>query len=849
MIVGNSVLLAVLAFSPFAGAAPEPCSARLAAIAAVAARVPLARKLEMASEPGGPDSRAVLEAILRSLFKHPVGEVPVGPLGEVFPSGSLPPEAVSGMATRGLVEAVRRIESRERGDVEELSRQLAERDAEALRGPGAASRVGRVALAVEVIRAVAAEKSPRPMLALLHSHREDAVALAAQLEVAREAYWELFLFLVEQAHAPGAGLRVIWPDEAVHRAWRRLWGERFPGLVSFLEDPLDDAAAAAREITSRLVRRDAAPVPESAYTSLRRLTRWWDPRLPGQQAKRDLTRLLDRLSLAETLTLETAERFTRQRLSARMLEAALRFEACGADGSPLAGEMILARILPLSLSGRPDLAGLLPYACARLGIDPAGLGDPVVLSAALGERALDELVAQARPWAITARARTELPEAFRAIMARSSTRAPRAIAAGPGEAEYVAAVARAVRGLWTEAAPAPAPLPPGPALPPPGVAPRPLQPSGPGIPGMDPRMPPPPGRRPAPAPTWPYIDEPLPQWPQARDWRSGTARRFYSMAELVSRLNAYLDREASTDPEEVKAADAPVADASWEEPPATEVAAPPGVADHAVAPPSFAREYRWLGRVFAGLAAKASKLPAGYPGKSILSPEECWLRAFLDAEHLIEASVMAEASHRGIELSDEQAEAEALRVVLFFLRKHPEMRVLVTAHHAHHPVLRELWLKLFLRLLQGSVRVPADLLVVGAGPTAMNLPQAPPGSSDTDPYVTAAKHEQWRRWLDWLWRLVPARWRGQTSPPPTQTRYWDDPYRGDPYGAPYRTGPGLRAPSARTLAVLTASALVAGGVLYYYLWHSPTVEAPVAMPVEVVPAAPFPSGKGVSFTP
>ena len=155
------------------------------------------------------------------------------------------------------------------------------------------------------------------------------------------------------------------------------------------------------------------------------------------------------------------------------------------------------------------------------------------------------------------------------------------------------------------------------------------------------------------------------------------------------------------------------------------------------------KSYAWANKVYEILDARAEKLAEavrqreeaeyrathfGEPISSELPTAEHLaserlrlVQVFVDVEHAIEACGMAAAVQKKLTLTDDEAEEQALRAVLLFLKKHRHLAQFMASHVGNDPTLRELWLKLFVRVTNAHVAVPKNLNAgLAKGPTPLD---------------------------------------------------------------------------------------------------------------------------------
>ncbi len=76
---------------------------------------------------------------------------------------------------------------------------------------------------------------------------------------------------------------------------------------------------------------------------------------------------------------------------------------------------------------------------------------------------------------------------------------------------------------------------------------------------------------------------------------------------------------------------------------------------------------------------------------------------FLNVQHAIEACIIGQQGIRARAVTDDQISGDALRVAVFFLKKHRTLGRFLVNHANRDPSLRELWVRVFLRMASGHL--------------------------------------------------------------------------------------------------------------------------------------------------
>lgn len=584
---------------------------------------------------------------------------------------------------------------------------------------------------VNGVARAAERKELQPLLSFLRNYYEEALAAASLRNAVDELQWKLLGLVVEGAYTDGSKLRRRWPIEwfaDLFREWK-------PRPDHYLADPRDPAALAAKRLLVRMARAAGTPLTDEDFSAFEGLASRWDRRIPSRELQRQISEVLEALRTRQRALVDARARFYRMYRAARVFQKVAGDMACGAPERPIESYNPLRQILDLSLAGHPYArawireylkeAGSLyhPFLCKTQPVpeDLNGVTDPVLAAQILTPSVLAELFDESRTAGLTA----QLAEADR----RRYDAAVR---------EWVSIGHRSTRNVLEQLLRTRAAKDPlyetliGPALAPILDKWRAEYPA-------DGRV----RRRPL-----PFVDTTV----YRRLAEQGAAKPALALPDLVARIQAYLgpdnvrmnwdlfptelkDRLAEigvtsprrrlmddTDPDEEKEEELyPPVD--WY--PDTDGAA------------RFEKSYAWVNKVFEILDERARQIALrDQRGPTDRDPERnALVDTLIDVEHAIEGSLLAAAMEKRIELSDENAQTEALRVVVFYLRKFANLRVFVVGHAAHDPVLRELWVRLFLRMAQGHLDLPRAVRPEPTPPTppSDNKPPVPAPSGPVQP--------------------------------------------------------------------------------------------------------------------
>lgn len=610
-----------------------------------------------------------------------------------------------------------------------------------------------VQLLVQTIAQVVQTKELQPVTDFVHRFYHEAQSIVSLTNQIDEYKWKIAVILAEnmtmgtgtasatrQAPTPSAPAPASQPASATARFLQMF---HFGGAADFLGSDGEGKLLVSLSVPDEVI------LDEGTLRHFDAMCRDSDTRLKTRELKQRLMIILQQLRAKQLELIEVYVRYYEHYPVAMILTKLLKNLAICDNTAYVESYSIMREIVDLSLTRHPYVRAMIesgydqgdrfyhPYLCVKLQmpVPPAQMDDSIIASQILHPRILRRLYEESMRYGAAATLRVLDPGAAERITAEVEVVARQIFTGVTGRA--VTVVGAAVRASTPE------PLYEnliGPALTPilSRVRTATEGPAAPATPATTPGA--------APATTTPGATPPA-TTPAPQAPRQPLA---VPIPELLARIQDYL----KPDSQGIDWASFPVPTAATApsgqgtaEAPAPAAGAQPPAGD-------YAQAYAWVNRVFGILNRRAADimemdrrreqalyeqryqnkpLPDGLPTQDDVTRARHNLsQAVIDVIHAMEAGIQANLAAKNVAATADDIEALALDTVLFYLKKHTSLARFINntamasttgtrAGVGNDPTLRELWIRLFVRVANAHFRVnngldPAAQLPARLGP-------------------------------------------------------------------------------------------------------------------------------------